>query len=45
MLNRVLNMFRIPDLRNKILFTLFILGVYRLGAFIPAPTWTPTPSS
>ncbi len=37
MLNRVLNMFRIPDLRNKILFTLFILGVYRLGAFIPAP--------
>ena len=30
-------MFRIPDLRNKILFTLFILGVYRLGAFIPAP--------
>ncbi len=37
MLNRVLNMFRIPDLRNKILFTLFILGIYRLGAFIPAP--------
>ena len=37
MLTRVLNMFRIPDLRNKILFTLFILGVYRLGAFIPAP--------
>ena len=37
MLTRVLNMFRIPDLRNKILFTLFILGIYRLGAFIPAP--------
>ncbi|MXZ97634.1 MAG: preprotein translocase subunit SecY [Acidimicrobiaceae bacterium] len=37
MLNRVLNMFRIPDLRNKILFTLFIIAVYRLGAFIPAP--------
>ena len=37
MLNRVLNMFRIPDLRNKILFTLFILAVYRVGAFIPAP--------
>ncbi len=37
MLNRVLNMFRIPDLRNKILFTLAMIGVYRLGAFIPAP--------
>jgi preprotein translocase subunit SecY len=30
-------MFRVPDLRNKILFTLFILALYRLGAFIPAP--------
>ncbi len=37
MLNRVFNMFRIPDLRNKILFMLFIIGLYRLGAFIPAP--------
>jgi preprotein translocase subunit SecY len=31
------NMFRIPDLRGKILFTLFILMLYRLGSFIPAP--------
>src|SRR3546814_19993209 len=30
-------MFRIPDLRGKILFTLLIIGVYRLGSFIPAP--------
>ena len=37
MLNRVLNMFRVPDLRNKIVFTLFVLALYRLGAFIPAP--------
>ncbi len=37
MLNRILNIFRIPDLRNKIMFTLFIIAVYRLGAFIPAP--------
>ena len=37
MLSRVLNMFRIPDLRNKIVFTLAVIGVYRLGAFIPAP--------
>jgi preprotein translocase subunit SecY len=31
------NMFRIPDLRGKILFTLFIILLYRLGSFIPAP--------
>lgn len=37
MLTRVLNMFRIPDLRNKIVFTLLMIGVYRLGAFVPAP--------
>ncbi len=37
MLSRVLNMFRVADLRGKIIFTLFILGIYRLGAFVPAP--------
>ena len=37
MLSRMLNMFRIPDLRNKIIFTLFMIGLYRLGAFVPAP--------
>jgi preprotein translocase subunit SecY len=31
------NMFRVQELRNRILFTLGILGVYRLGAFIPTP--------
>jgi preprotein translocase subunit SecY len=31
------NMFRIRDLRNKILFTLFIFLVYRLGTAIPVP--------
>jgi preprotein translocase subunit SecY len=30
-------MFRIHDLRNKILFTLFIFAIYRLGAAIPVP--------
>jgi len=33
----VLNMFRVRDLRNKIFFTLLILGMYRVGAYIPAP--------
>ncbi|MFQ5517600.1 MAG: preprotein translocase subunit SecY [Acidimicrobiia bacterium] len=31
------NMFRIRDLRSKILFTLFIFAVYRLGTAIPVP--------
>ena len=25
------------DLRNRILFTLFILAIYRLGTFVPLP--------
>ncbi|MDP8958061.1 MAG: preprotein translocase subunit SecY [Actinomycetota bacterium] len=37
MLSVYRNMFRIPDLRNKILFTLAIFAVYRLGAAIPVP--------
>jgi preprotein translocase subunit SecY len=31
------NMFKVPDLRAKILFTLFIFAVYRLGTAIPVP--------
>jgi preprotein translocase subunit SecY len=31
------NIFRTPDLRNRVMFTLAILGVYRLGAYIPTP--------
>ncbi len=37
MLATIRNVLRTTELRNKILFTLFILGVYRLGAQIPAP--------
>ncbi len=29
--------FRTPDLRRKIGFTLFIVAIFRLGSFIPAP--------
>jgi len=31
------NIFSSPDLRNRVLFTLGLLAVYRLGAFIPTP--------
>ena len=37
MLSSMRNMFKVPDLRNKILFTLLMLALYRLGAHIPVP--------
>ncbi|MEY2433191.1 MAG: preprotein translocase subunit SecY [Acidimicrobiaceae bacterium] len=37
MLSSLKNMFRVPDLRNKILFTLLMLAIYRLGSHIPVP--------
>ncbi len=37
MLGTVFNIFRIPDLRNKILFTVALLIIYRVGFHIPIP--------
>ena len=37
MLRTVFNIFKIPDLRNKILFTLALLMIYRVGFHIPNP--------
>jgi preprotein translocase subunit SecY len=37
MLEKLSNIFRIPDLRKRILFTLGLLAVYRLGGHIPTP--------
>src|ERR1700690_1834314 len=31
------NIFRIPDLRKRVLFTLALLAIYRLGGHIPTP--------
>jgi preprotein translocase subunit SecY len=33
----VANVFRIPDLRKRVLFTLGLLAIYRLGGHIPTP--------
>jgi preprotein translocase subunit SecY len=33
----IANVFRIPDLRKRVLFTLALLAVYRLGSFVPTP--------
>ena len=35
MLARILSVFRIPELRQKIILTLILLGVYRMGFYIP----------
>ena len=37
MLQAFWNMWRITDLRNKLLFTIGMLVTYRIGFFIPLP--------
>jgi len=37
MLEKLANIFRVPDLRKRIGFTLALLAVYRLGGHIPTP--------
>jgi preprotein translocase subunit SecY len=37
MLGTVVNIFKIPDLRTKILFTAALLCIYRIGFYIPVP--------
>ena len=37
MLTAFIRAFRTPDLRKKLLFTLFILAVFRLGSSLPTP--------
>ena len=33
----VANIAKIPELRKRILFTLMMLAVYRLGIYVPTP--------
>jgi preprotein translocase subunit SecY len=35
MLTAVINIFRIPELRNRVLFTLGMIAIYRIGFWIP----------
>ncbi len=38
MISRILsNIFKIPDLRERVVFSLFILAVYRLGIYVTTP--------
>src|SRR5271163_1206651 len=41
MFEKISNIFRIPDLRKRVLFTLAMLAVYRLGSFISTPGVNP----
>lgn len=38
MFSTIARVFKTPDLRTKILFTLGIITIYRIGVFIPAPS-------
>src|SRR3954471_18067702 len=37
MFKTLANIFRVPELRNKVLFTLFMLAIYRIGFHVPIP--------
>ncbi|HEV8607794.1 MAG TPA: preprotein translocase subunit SecY [Tepidisphaeraceae bacterium] len=37
MFKTFINIFRVPELRNKVLFTLFMLAIYRIGYHVPLP--------
>ncbi|MCI7306317.1 MULTISPECIES: preprotein translocase subunit SecY [Trueperella] len=37
MFKALVSAFRTPDLRRKLLFTMFIMAIYRLGTYMPAP--------
>ena len=37
MFRTFINIFKIPELRNKVLFTLGLLAIYRIGFYVPVP--------
>src|SRR5688500_884039 len=37
MFQTLINIFKVPELRNKVLFTLFMLAIYRIGYHVPIP--------
>ena len=41
MIDTLRNIFNVPDLRKRLLFTLGLLAVYRVGAWIPSPGINP----
>jgi preprotein translocase subunit SecY len=37
MFKTLINIFKVPELRNKVLFTIFLLAIYRIGFSVPLP--------
>ncbi|GIW77320.1 MAG: protein translocase subunit SecY [Phycisphaerae bacterium] len=37
MIKTLINIFRVPELRNKVLFTLMMLAIFRIGHSVPIP--------
>ena len=37
MFKSFVNVFRVPELRNKILFTILMLAIFRIGHAVPVP--------
>src|SRR3954470_11065203 len=37
MFKTLINIFRVPELRNKVVFTIFLLVIYRIGYHVPIP--------
>ena len=37
MIDGIQNVFKIPELKKRILYTFALLAVYRIGAFVPTP--------
>ena len=37
MIQALFNAFKIPDLKKKIVLTLALIGVYRIGSYVPTP--------
>jgi len=37
MIKTLINVFRVPELRNKVLFTLMMLAIFRIGHSVPIP--------
>ncbi len=41
MLGGFSNITRVPELKKRVIFTLLMLAVFRIGVHIPTPAWTP----
>ena len=37
MLQSLLNAWKLPDLRSRLLFTAFVIALYRFGSYVPVP--------